>query len=238
MKANEQLPNHYVLVLGCDISRDTFEGFRDPAKAKGILEANVYTASILETILYASHPDLLFSFFGVNIINPRVATVTKIKRRLAMKKKIREAFVGAAMDKEVIIRDIHRDIYPSLDLITPGISPWFKLEYFRFYHRGISLILGIVNVQVNHNEQWKLSEREDRILPGWIMISAYVIGNIPFDNVVDIDLAGDEFTNSPHLYCEFNSLGQSYEEIWYTPTEKSDNQVFSLGRDNRLEDNS
>jgi hypothetical protein len=234
LKVNKELPEKYLLILACDVTRDTFEEFQKYAKGKGIPQADIISASILETMLYANHPDLLYSFFGINLINPRMGTVTRIKRRLAMKRKIEEAFRGARIGKNVLIRDIHRDIYPEQDFDTPGIYPWFKLEYFRTYHRGISFVTGIESVQVNESGEWKISAYKEKVPDGWLQINAYVIGNIPYDNIVEIDLNGDEFYNYPHLYCEFNSLGQPYEEIWYEPTDEYKNQVFTLNRENRI----
>ena len=234
LKANKEIPDKYVLIIACDVSRDAFENFQNYAKSKGIPTVDIYTASILESILYAYHPDLLYLFFGINITNPRIGTVTRIRRRLAMKRKIVEAFRGARIGLNVLIRDVHRDIYPEQDFSTRGISPWFKLEYFRFYHRGISFVTGVESVQVNEDGEWRISGYKEKVPTRWILINAYVIGNIPFDNIIEIDMEGDEYYNYPHLYCEFNCLGQPYEEIWYEPTDNYKNQVLTLDRDKRI----
>ncbi len=61
-----------------------------------------------------------------------------------------------------------------------------------------------------------------------------MIGNIPYDNIVEVDLEGDEFYNFPNFYCEFNNLGQPYEEVWNEPISYYKNQVFQLERNKRL----
>jgi len=234
LRVNKEIPDKYLLILACDVSRENFEEFLSYAKSRGIPQADIITASILETLLYANHPDLLFSFFGVNLINPRIGTVTRIKRRLSMKRKIEEAFRGARLGQNVMIRDIHRDVYPEQDFSTPGIYPWFKLEFFRTYHRGVSFVTGIESIHVNENGEWRIAAYKEEVPDGWAQINAYVIGNIPYDNIVEIDMKGDEYYNYPHFYCEFNSLGQPYEEIWYEPTADYKDQVFSLDREKRL----
>lgn len=234
VKTNKVLPEKYVLVLACDVTRDTFEEFQKYAYNKGIPHADIITASILEATLYANHPDLLYLFFGVNINNPRVGTVANIKRRLAMKRKIEEAFRGVKLGQKVLIRDVHRDVYPEQDFSIVGIYPWFRLEYLRTYHRGVSFVTGIESILVNENGGWKLSIYNEQVPAGWIQINAFVIGNIPYDNIVEIDISGDEHYRYPHFYCEFNNLGQPYEEIWYEPTDDYKSQVFVLDRDQRI----
>lgn len=233
---NLSLPDRYVLLLACDISRTSYEQFKKYANEKG-LDVNVITASILEAELYARHPDILYTFFGLQSNNKRSSTVVNVKRRISLKKKIMESMMRYRNDgntcSEVIIQDIHRDTYPESNFSMPGISPWFRLEYFKPYFKGISFLLGCVNVFIEENTGiWKLSE-EIEPPAGWRRITAYEIGNIPFDNIVDIDIDGDEYYNVPHFYCEFNNLGEPYEEIWYDPTPNYKNTIITLSRESK-----
>lgn len=225
---NNELPDNYLLIAACDISRDDYGGFKNYAAEKGLEKVDFIGASILETILYAKHPDILYTFFDVSVLNKRTATVARIKRRLSMKRKIERGFAGKRNAINVIIRDVHRDIYPDQELDTLGISPWFKLEYSRLYHRGISLYTAVVSVAIHTTGRWRLCEYDEKLEKGWARINALQIGNIPYDNVVDIDLEGDEYYPFPHLYCEFNNLGEPYEEIWYEPTDDYKKVILRL----------
>lgn len=155
-----------------------------------------------------------------------------------MKKKIERELTPAKPGnaRDVIIHDVHRDIYPDLDTRSPGISPWFKLEYFRPYYKGSSFFMSVVTVMVEDKTGcWRIIEHGYKIPNGWTKINAYQIGNIPYDNIVEVDLDGDEYYRFPHYYCEFNNLGEPYEEIWYMPTDEFQKQVFDLPKDKQLE---
>ena len=42
-----------------------------------------------------------------------------------------------------------------------------------------------------------------------------VIGCIPFENIIEYDMDGDEIHNYPHLYCDFAGGMDPYEKIVY-----------------------
>lgn len=231
---NKTLPDKYLLVASCDVSRDVFEAFQAYAKSKGVESVDVITSSILETILYSKHPDLLYTFFGVNVFNQRSATVARVKRRLAMKRKIEKEFAGQRKGREVIIRNVHNDSYPEQEWDNPGFYPWYKLEYCRLYHKGISFYSSIVDVHVHQNGSWELPEYKDPLPEGSVKVTAYGMVNIPFDNIVDCDFEGDEYYPFPHIYCEFNNMGQPHEEIWYMPSDKDKTTVFELPKEKMI----
>lgn len=234
VKNNKTLPDQYIVIASCDISRDIFEQFQEYSKSKGLKKVDIITASILETMLYSKHPDLLYTFFDISVLNQRSATVARIKRRLAMKRKIEKEFADMRKGGNVIIRDVHSDMYPEQDFNNPGIYPWFKLEFCRLYHKGVSFYTSIVEVFVNRNGEWRLAGFKETVPKDWVQINAFEIGNIPYDNIVDCDFDGDEYYPFPHLYCEFNNLGQPYEEIWYSPTDQYKEVIDFLHKEKRL----
>ncbi len=123
---------------------------------------------------------------------------------------------------EVIIHDVHRDNYPDPDPNRTGISPWFKLEYFQSYHRGLSFCLKVVRVRVEPGGSWQImAEQTPASSSSSTEIDAYVVGDIPYDNIVEIDPNSDEFTNGPHFYCEFANGGSPFERFWHDPVERA-----------------
>lgn len=40
-------------------------------------------------------------------------------------------------------------------------------------------------------------------------------GQIPFENIIEIDIDGDEYYRFPHLYCDYPSGFNPYEAIVY-----------------------
>lgn len=227
VEKNKVLPDKYILILSCDISKTHFEYFRKICEKKGITDSDVIGASRLEALLYTGHPDILKIYFDIDLLEKRVRTVTRIKRRLAMKKNF-ESHIHNMNGNEVIVRDINRvDIYPEIDVNTPGISSWFKLEFYRTYHRGISFYTSIVKIWINKKGQWLIGESK-KPKGSWEGINAYVIADIPYDNIVAIDYEGDGYYPFTHIYCEFSNAGEPYEKIWYAPTNEYKNKGYKL----------
>jgi hypothetical protein len=82
---------------------------------------------------------------------------------------------------EVIIRGMHDTSYPDNDP-TPGISSWFKLEVFDFYHGGLECILDLQHGMFDSStRQWAIN-REDIELPKKSELSEikiFITGKIP-----------------------------------------------------------
>lgn len=109
-----------------------------------------------------------------------------------------------------IISDMERvDSYPEID-DAPGISPWFKVEIMRLYHRGVEVYLRISTVKYDEARgRWYYARYDE---PG--AISGFVVGKIPFDVIRTVEWDGDQYYNMPHIYCEFSRADkQPYEEI-------------------------
>lgn len=228
---NDFIPDRYILMVSCDPSRKTHEQFKSHAIKAGIEEAVIYPAVRIETELYERHPNLLYIFFGISMNNRRSKTVASLKHCLSIKKKMLSNFKVSPdyPNPKVIIRDIHRNIYPNYDENSNSISPWFSLDFYRLYFNGISFVLRILDIlYCLKTEEWRIQNYEEEPTEEWVSIKAFMIGNIPYYNIVDIDLIGDEYNDNPHFYCEFNNSGSPYEEIWYNPFPEYKNIVLKL----------
>ena len=42
-----------------------------------------------------------------------------------------------------------------------------------------------------------------------------ILGCIPFENIIEYDIDGDEYYNYPHLFCDFTNVSDPYEKIRY-----------------------
>jgi len=111
----------------------------------------------------------------------------------------------------IIIRDISRmDLYPKVNPVRRGISPWFKVEYKDTYHRGIEVILRVEGMRRDSPKgRWRVADiNEESQFNGW------VIGRIPFERIREIDWDGDENYTVPHIYCAFTGWRKEpYEEV-------------------------
>lgn len=141
---------------------------------------------------------------------------------------------------EVIIHRLGDDAYPEIDE-SPGISSWFKLEVFDFYHNGIKLILGIESGAIEDcggfagNMHWAITSYEADIDDTQFRrINIWHLGLIPFRNIRAYDLAGDEYYNFPHPYCEFNINEMPYERFEHAVVGKDGEHDWPLNAELQL----
>jgi hypothetical protein len=144
--------------------------------------------------------------------------------------------------RKVIIRRLGNDVYPEID-DRPGISSWFKVELFDFYHNGIKVILRIESGAIEHsfgfsgNMAWALtSHKTDIDHTRFKPINIWCLGLIPFRNIRTYDLAGDEYYNFPHLYCEFNIDEMPYERFEHAVVGKDGECDWPLSAELRLDE--
>jgi hypothetical protein len=46
-------------------------------------------------------------------------------------------------------------------------------------------------------------------------IKALLVGDVPYDSIVEVNMDGDEYYYFPHIYCYFDFDGQPYERLWF-----------------------
>lgn len=112
---------------------------------------------------------------------------------------------------EAIIRDIKNiDSYPYITKNKKGISPWFKVAIVGFYPRGVQLLLRWTYIKILNNDGWVFANNEDEnsMIVG-------LLGNVPYELIIDVDWSGDDYNQIPHIYCKFSRKGQPYEELYF-----------------------
>jgi hypothetical protein len=122
---------------------------------------------------------------------------------------------------KLVIHRLGDDTYPGDDN-RPGISSWFRLEPFDFYHRGIKFVLGIESGVIENcagyarNLHWAFTPFGAAFDPvSFRGVNIWRLGLIPYRNIRHYDLKGDEYYNTPHLYCDFSINGMPYEQFEY-----------------------
>ncbi len=113
--------------------------------------------------------------------------------------------------RRVIIRDVDRvSSYPEV-AEEEGISPWFKVELANLYHRGVQVILNVGDVTLCDDGTYRFCDRskgengDERV---------FLIGEIPFSNIVTVNFDGDEYDYFPHIFCHFSEpKGEPYERL-------------------------
>lgn len=130
--------------------------------------------------------------------------------------KIRDNF-ARELRSDVIIRDVRRDDqYPNIGKRTKGISPWFRAGLTGSYHRG--LIIGLryqklVGLGCDKYRVLDFDKDGDDVKQD--AITVILAGLVPFENILSVDMDGDEYYSYPHIYCHFSHGGEPYEETGF-----------------------
>jgi hypothetical protein len=137
----------------------------------------------------------------------RSMSASWVHKKLALKRKIERDF-AKARGVEVIIHCDEDELYPEF-WGRPGISNWFKADFWRMYHNGIELGLSLEYAIKAADGKWAIvpSQLEDGVKD---KVKVFLLGRIPFSNIVDYDLQGDEYYPGPHIYSRYVD-GSPYE---------------------------
>ena len=87
-----------------------------------------------------------------------------------------------------------------------------KAEVFDFYYNGIAVFTYpyaqdvVVKISVEVSDEGIYKTQTFR---------TSVLGYIPYNNIIDYDLDGDEFYMYPHVFCDFANGDNPYEFIRY-----------------------
>lgn len=93
-----------------------------------------------------------------------------------------------------LIRSVDDTIYPDIDEDSLGISSWFKVGMYNYYYNGIEVILKLKECIIDIDWNWDIVEYDDKELKEKYEVEkVYEIGRIPYDNIIEYDLDGDEF---------------------------------------------
>jgi hypothetical protein len=136
----------------------------------------------------------------------------------------------------IIIRSLEDSDYPNTNISdSSGISSWFRVNLYNFYHNGIEVILYGGYAIINEKGEWRpidYSESFDECI--FNRIEVWVIGCLPYKFIKTYDLDGDEHYNEPHLYCSFANNGEPYETIHYRTVGGDRDYDWPLEEDRRL----
>lgn len=232
---NNFIPQFYILVVSCPVSKKQIDYFESYCNKKGFNTVTVWTSSVIEAKLYSEYHDLLFAYFGVNLVSERKSLVEGIRRNIALKKRMTKDFIkpfelrtkeekASRLDKpwakfkysEVLIRSIYDKSYPrNNSLLNNDFTGYYKAEVYDFYHNGLMVYaepyIKKIKIQLESVDDTRIEEVKE--------VKAQVLGCIPFENIIDYDLDGDGYYNFPHLFCDFVNVSDPYEKIVYLTKE-------------------
>jgi hypothetical protein len=224
-----EVPTVLLIVVASNVQRAAHEAYVKYAAEKGVATPLLWTASVLEAQLYAQRQDLLFSYFGISLVTESRYREDTITRSIAMKRKLRAELLKPPTEVDwdevrnhrpyekfahsaAIIHSIDDTSYPDSQNEGTGISGWFKLEMWDFYHNGLEFIVWLDAGIVDSEDHWAILEHGHRYdQEKYTPIKIFRLARIPFRNIVEIDVIGDEYYSQPHLFCRFADGGAPYE---------------------------
>lgn len=231
---NTDKPDYYFLLTECDVTKSVRDTFEYEAEKAGFNVVGIWAASELEAILYSERQDLLFAFFGINLSEERNNMIGSIRRNIALKKRMHKDFTRPRLKEEncknnieepwrgfinnkVLIRSIYDKSYPKNTLIDDPGTGYYKAEIYNWYHNGLMVHTHPFIVKANVRYLKVDADDESSDPNDYDMIEEHlqVIGCIPFENIIEYDIDGDEYYQYPHLFCDFVDGFDPYEELLY-----------------------
>lgn len=227
---NSSIPQFYVLVVSCAVSKKQSDYFEKYCEEKGFNTVSIWTSSIIEAKLYAEYQDLLFAYFGINLTSERKTLTQSIRRNIALKKRMKSDFLkkSGCRDRneinerlhkpwtkfehsEVLVRSIYDKAYPGENtLLNNDFTGYFKAEVYDFYHNGLM----VRAYPYAKDVRYKLMEYDSEEFE-IVDLRVEVFGCIPFENIIEYDIDGDEYYVYPHLFCDFVNVSDPFEKIVY-----------------------
>ena len=115
---------------------------------------------------------------------------------------------------EVLIRSIYDKKYPENPIDFPG---YYKAEVYNWYHNGLEVRAYPYAVDARIRQLKNDADEESTNPEDYDIVNCRleVFGCIPFDNIIDFDIDGDEYYRYPHLYCDYPSGSNPYEALRY-----------------------
>lgn len=156
----------------------------------------------------------------------------QINHNIQLKLKFERDFPNGIHLLRVIIKKSINSDYPfAREFDLNEISSWFRVNIWGYYHNGIEIIISPNNYIIKDEEGfWDILSLKDKRRENYSDIRSILwIGQIPFSNIVNYDLSGDDIYSEPHIYCHFRNNGEPYENFEFLEKyedEKSDEPSY------------
>lgn len=164
------------------------------------------------------HPNLIQKYYSkFNLTDYYNSVEKQIKHKLEIKRRFEQDFNGIHLKRVIIKRSTQTD-YPVANKTPKGqINNWFRANLWNYYHNGIEVIVSSnYKIIEDKDGNWDILDFRDSRKNKYSNIKSILwIGQIPYSNIIDFDLEGDDIYNEPHVYCHFRNNGEPYEGFEY-----------------------
>ncbi len=219
-----------VFAAACKFSKTAYDAFNDEVRKVGLAESYLWGAADIEDQLFQPKNDhLLFAYFGISLQTRRRSLKTEIRAKLATKRKCIKhlRFAGTILVRDPTDE---RYPYLDRDLARrEDQGRWAAYTVADCKHDGVHVLRSSFFAYVNAaTEEWDIAEtvddarlsqwedpwHDDKVQEGdrakiheqWAALPHAnrakfdVRFVIPYENILDIDVGGDEIMNRSHVY--------------------------------------
>jgi hypothetical protein len=242
-----------IFIAACNFSKRSRDTFISEIRKNGIKEFQLWGKSELEDLLFQPKNDhLLFAYFGVSLEIRKRTIKTKLRSRIATKKKALRALDQLGM-QYVLVRDATDVHYPYSGEVPnfDKLPPWKIYFYEEQKHNGLEFMvkkylaylsddkihfdyIEEFNAHQNWNDPWRSEEKDGesiekkwRELPEQNMAYIEIYRVINYDNIIAIDEDGDNIFRGPHFYANYSPKDGPFEPY---ASAKLTNCVIGEGR--------
>ncbi len=130
-----------IVAASCDISKKARDTFLAKCREAGISECYIWSGAELENMLFQPKNDgILFAYFGISLILRRRSVATKLRSKLAIKRKLIRAFGGGAyISQPALFLDPEDESYPFRENRKINELNWRVLFVTEFHSWGIEI---------------------------------------------------------------------------------------------------
>jgi hypothetical protein len=222
-----------IFAAACDFSKASRDVFARACREKGLEEWYLWGKAELEDqLLRPVNDHLLFAYFGISLGVRRRSQVTRVRAKLAAKRKA-EQHLEDRIHQPVLIRALEDKAYPYSKEVTEFVKhpPWKVFNYLGPSHAGllfeISKHFAFLDDEASawdaalaHNDSLRggddpWSEEVDNwatrnaVWDAWNALPESnrawmtITGVVPYESLVEIDGEGDDVAEMPHLFVDF-----------------------------------
>lgn len=226
-----------IFIAACNFSKKTRDAFISEIRKNSIKEFQLWGKSELEDLLFQPKNDhLLFAYFGFSLAVRKRTIKTKLRSRIATKKKALRVLDKVGM-REVLIRDANDTNYPYSGEVPDfeKFPPWKIYFYEKQKHDGLMFLvrkylaylsddkkhfdyIEEFNAIQNWDNPWPTEEKDrESIEKDWrelpeanrAYIEIYRV--VTYDSILAIDEDGDNIFRGPHFYASYTPKDGPFE---------------------------
>lgn len=241
LKGKTEKIHGIIFIARTDFSKKTRDKFLEKLREYNLEEGILWGKAELEDQLFQPKNDqLLFAYFGISLIMKARSNKSRIRSNLAAKRKCLKYLGGIEEDfgEDFLIRNAEDDYYPYKGGIKnfDQFPQWKQVTFGGHYHDGIFILMrkryayvsddgkkwdfikdiktgGLNEDDIEDNKDleykaWRYWQSLEEKNKAWFEVRAC----IRYEDIIEVDPAGDKIYTMPHVYVQFKGEEIPYDD--------------------------